>query len=673
MTAAGRRAVPTVVFSGGRGAGALIERLLAERRVELTIVINGYDDGASTGEVRRFLGDALGPSDFRKNAGRAAHALATASDAVIELLDARLPDPCPSACVGELVELLASAASTAASGLGAIAALVRRVGEADRAAVADALAAFEAERRRTGRPFAFADCAIGNLVFAGLYLRAGRSFNAAVAAYAGVLGLPDGLIENVTDGGDAHLAALDADGTLLATEAAIVDARRRNRVRSIFLLDSEPSPDLASQPRQAIDAWLGTHAATPRLNPRVAERLRGAALIVFAPGTQHSSLFPSYLTDGLGEAIAANPHARKLLVTNLQPDAETPDASGVDIVDRALHYLRRRSVAPLAVPTLITHALINEPRRDGTAAAMAYLPTGALDQLADPRRAWVHDFEAGTSGRHDGPKVLDPFLDDLLAGLDRPRVAVFLGGSAADSVLESALGLVRGGIAGLAVDLRVFHAAPTPIDARAATALPFPLIALDGDAPSAFAVAADRWAADYVASFDSSGMYWGEDLVPLIAQVTIGRPAAVWGSRRLSVRDVHASYRIRYQRHPWLGSVSYAGSYVLSLLYLALYGRYVSDTLSAVRVVARRYASETTWPPADPRSGHALLGAVLRDQAELRELPVRFLALPATRARRTRVSEGLAVLGLIVRLRLRHPAAARRQPDHEPALAGPHA
>ena len=41
--------------------------------VALTIAINGYDDGASTGEVRRFLGDSLGPSDFRKNAseGRA--------------------------------------------------------------------------------------------------------------------------------------------------------------------------------------------------------------------------------------------------------------------------------------------------------------------------------------------------------------------------------------------------------------------------------------------------------------------------------------------------------------------------------------------------------------------------------------------------------------------------
>jgi 2-phospho-L-lactate transferase/gluconeogenesis factor (CofD/UPF0052 family) len=380
MTSTPRRdAVPAVVFSGGRGAGALIERLLADRRVRVSIVINGYDDGASTGEVRRFLGDALGPSDFRKNAGRAARTLATATDALIDLLDCRLPAPCPLDLAEQLADVIASGAGPAAAT--AIAAVSRRLDATDRAGVVRAATAFEEERRRSGRPFAFADCAIGNIVFAGLYLLAARDFNGAVRAYTAMLGLPDGLIENVTDGTNAHLAALDAGGALLSTEATIVDARRHNRVRSIFLLDREPPTDLASRPHAAIDEWLAAHAATPHLNPRVLERVREAALIVFAPGTQHSSLFPSYLTEGLGEAIAANQRASKLLVTNLQPDADTPDANGVEIVERALHYLRRRSQVELPAPTLITHALINEPR--GDRAAPAYVPTGAVGQLAD--------------------------------------------------------------------------------------------------------------------------------------------------------------------------------------------------------------------------------------------------------------------------------------------------
>ena len=61
-----------MLFSGGRGSGALARQLVARPGVSLTVAINGYDDGASTGAVRRFLGDSLGPSDFRKNASRLA-------------------------------------------------------------------------------------------------------------------------------------------------------------------------------------------------------------------------------------------------------------------------------------------------------------------------------------------------------------------------------------------------------------------------------------------------------------------------------------------------------------------------------------------------------------------------------------------------------------------------
>ena len=62
--------------------------------MSLAIAINGYDDGLSTGEVRRFLGDALGPSDFRKNASRVARELATCAAELIDLLDLRLPVGC---------------------------------------------------------------------------------------------------------------------------------------------------------------------------------------------------------------------------------------------------------------------------------------------------------------------------------------------------------------------------------------------------------------------------------------------------------------------------------------------------------------------------------------------------------------------------------------------------
>ena len=79
----GDAALRVVLFSGGRGSGALTTALVRTPGVDVTLAINGYDDGASTGEVRRFLGDALGPSDFRKNASRLAAALASCAPALV--------------------------------------------------------------------------------------------------------------------------------------------------------------------------------------------------------------------------------------------------------------------------------------------------------------------------------------------------------------------------------------------------------------------------------------------------------------------------------------------------------------------------------------------------------------------------------------------------------------
>ena len=74
-------------------------------------------------------------------------------------------------------------------------------------------------------------------------------------------------------------------------------------------------------------------------NPRLARRLAEADLIIYAPGTQHSSLFPSYLTPGLGQVIAGNLRAVKALITNLHVDAEIAGASATEIIEKALYYL----------------------------------------------------------------------------------------------------------------------------------------------------------------------------------------------------------------------------------------------------------------------------------------------------------------------------------------------
>ena len=54
------------IFTGGRGASSILASLVKINEIDLTILVNAYDDGLSTGYLRKLLPGMLGPSDIRK-------------------------------------------------------------------------------------------------------------------------------------------------------------------------------------------------------------------------------------------------------------------------------------------------------------------------------------------------------------------------------------------------------------------------------------------------------------------------------------------------------------------------------------------------------------------------------------------------------------------------------
>ncbi len=215
------------------------------------------------------------------------------------------------------------------------------------------------------RPFSFSDCSLGNLVFAGCYLQEKREFNRSIECYCSLLHLQKDLILNVTDGMNAYLVALDRDHQVLGSEAEIVDATRRNFIRDLYLID-RPMKDgerMSLQTPEQIEEFMERHSAKIIANSELLKRIAEADLIIYSPGTQHSSLFPSYITPGLGFAIGRNLTAIKLLVTNVQEDAEIPENSAVDLIEKAVRYLKEKNRLQIPTPCLITHYLINDPRK----------------------------------------------------------------------------------------------------------------------------------------------------------------------------------------------------------------------------------------------------------------------------------------------------------------------
>ena len=630
-----------VLFTGGRGSEVLSKELVRDPRIRLTLAINGYDDGASTGEVRRFLGNSLGPSDFRKNASRLARELATCPPLLIDICDARLPSGLSQQDAIAHLKSMASGTPT----------------------LSERLDAFIRELTGSSRAFDFSDCSVGNLVFAGSFLRTGRDFNAAIDDYCGLFSLPAGLVENVTDGTNAYLVAVGADAAVLGSEEAIVGAAGQNRIRDIYLIDT-PLSNADGRKLEAAGAAAATRHFESRsvhvgLNSRLAEKLREADLIVYAPGTQHSSLFPSYLTPGLNVAIAQNLHAIKLLITNIQTDAEIAGSSAVDIIERALYYLKERGTLQTPTPCLITHYIVNDPAQAEPSAP--YVPLGQIDMLEDPRLVRIANYEDGVSGRHDAGRILGPFIASLARHRGRQRVAVLLhDAGSVNKVTQSVLEIVRGGIADLSVDLTAFYQGE-PLEPSFVASLPIDVRVVEGE--SSFRRAVGDGSFDYVILFESSGMYRGEDVTALASHLAFGRLDAVWGSRRLSVRDIEESLRFRYQKNPLFGAVSAAGSHLLSLACLILYGRYVSDTLSAVRAIRADDALRIAVPLTHKRANQHLLARLLRRKADILEIPVQFFPISPERVKRTSVIEGLQSLGALMAGRLRSPDVANRRPE----------
>lgn len=320
-----------VLFCGGRGSASIIRALVRRSDIALTLLVNGYDDGQSTGALRSFIPGMLGPSDFRKNLSW----LLASGAPYASLMEYRFP---PQTAAAEIEKL---ARFTRNDDAGHLDAPLRAWFAQLPAALSGRLRALLGRffDHAAGTAFDYRDCSLGNLVFAGAYLMHGNDFNVAVAEVSELVGSRTHLL-NVAEGQNRILVALKQDGTFLASEAAIVAPQSTSRIAELYLLQQA----LNQTEQQALDGldfpgkqhFLAARDAIPAISARASAALAQADIIVYGPGTQHSSLLPSYRI--AATALAAAPAAIKALIVNLGSDHDIQGFSAGDIVDRAMSF-----------------------------------------------------------------------------------------------------------------------------------------------------------------------------------------------------------------------------------------------------------------------------------------------------------------------------------------------
>ena len=637
------------LFCGGRGAASLIRELLRRPQIELNLLINAYDDGLSTGALRDFIPGMLGPSDFRKNLSYLLDLSSAQQYALQQLFEYRLP----AEFGGDDLARLRRAVGRRAHGelaeplAGLIGALDPDVRRQCFAFLARFIAYYD-ERIAT-QPLAFPDCSFGNLIFAGAYLANDQDFNAAASALAGMVGSRGKLI-NVSDGACRVLVGLKADGTLLTREAEIVGPQSPSPVLDTFFLEDPPEnaawEALKQKTVDAKLAWLTAHQTMAGVSPAAASALAGADIIIFGPGTQHSSLLPSYRI--AQAAVLASRASVKAFVANLQEDVDIQGLAVTDLVDNALKYLGDSS----NVRRGITHVFYNSGKGD------------------DQNRVRLEPAEIAADGTYRGARLIEGAFENPV------KPEVHNGYSTVNAILAAfdceAEAQVRGEIdifvdllgRSLALDLLVQEIEEIPWTRRFSrvrislnkvapprlTGTPAGLCLEQVNVDEAFSEIAvlKRWltegTSEYLVTMTGDGEYRFRDIL-LAAQIfEAGGFGVIMGSRTQSRRQLQSSLRAAYGEGGLMYHLSRLGGLVVSGLFALRFGVVFSDPLTGFRLYRRGHLS-TEFAEAlhrgAPTTATEVTKLLIDSRVEIAEIPVSYGTFRGFTQRNWRFRRGL--------------------------------
>jgi 2-phospho-L-lactate transferase/gluconeogenesis factor (CofD/UPF0052 family) len=618
------------VFCGGRGGSNLIREFLRRPGVELNALINAYDDGLSTGELRGFIPGMLGPSDFRKNLANFLHWHSSYQYALTRLLEFRLSDTCREkeiACLQKWAQAGREGDdSLVPEDLRPVVRELDRMGPA----VKGYLAAFFEYQARQDQAFNFTDCSLGNLIFAGAYLKNDRNFNAAAAELAREFHSKARLL-NVTRGENRILVALKEDGEILDRESRIVGPQSEAKIVDFFFLEKPLSsadldrllalPGVAERQR----ALQALHRPV-LLSPEARQALLDSDIIIYGAGTQFSSLLPSYKTTGIDEAIAASRARAKVFVVNIHRDHDIQAFSATDLVGRALDFLHDPANARGMITQVLYTNRSSQPEK--------LFPRGGPEpEKLFPNLQWIEgEFENPTkAGVHSGyltvRSIFNAYEEAILPA--EPELDIYINlyqrSLAVSQLIQEFLELPWQTHFKL-VRLRFNNVELPPLK------LPPHLVIETVHRDEMFSEVHElsEWASTrhskYLATISGDGEYRLCDILYGMEILTQHSFAAVYGSRTQSRNQFYNSLDAAYGESLFLYALSLAGGFLFSLMFVLRFGVIFSDPLTGFRLYNRSSLASALGQLSrlEDDSASGITKTLMQHKCEIAEIPISY-------------------------------------------------
>ena len=618
------------LFCGGRGSASIIREILRFPGLQLHLLVNAYDNGSSTGELRRYIPGYLGPSDFRKNLSYLLELNSPQQYTLSQLLDYRMPDNFNESAIPGLIRYLKDSTNSEAVPPKLVQYLESFHGELRQSLTEYLTAFFNYYQTHQEVPFNFKNCSFGNFFFAGAFLKNNKDFDKATRELMKVFqSKTNATLMNVTRGENRYLIGLKEDGELLDDEEKIVGHQSSVKFTDIYLTTEQLLPkDIEEFGKLSFNdkkVFLESKQKDVFISQEAQKVLLNADIIIYGPGTQFSSLFPSYKTKGIKEAIASSKAKLKIFVMNLTKDLDINAYMAEDLLDCALYYLGDS----LNTENIITHVLFNDSTDNNEAIVFKNTFCNEYKNIKIIKGNFAHPvYPAVHNGRSTLKVILDSYDKQKEIRLDEIDIYIDLNERSvmANLLIEEFL----------ETDWKqYFSKVRLMMNKVSLNSLKLPdYVTLEEGAFTGLFAEVDvfkDWVghkhSKYLVTITGDGEYRLRDILNSVRILENSSFGAVYGSRNQSREQYLQSLDAAYGESHFLFFLSRLGAFLMSIFFALRFHATFSDPLTGFRIYNRSILKDSMGvlsSKVDFKTPLSLTRYMVNHHIEIAEIPVHY-------------------------------------------------
>ena len=342
-----------VIFSGGTGNNQLCKSMYSKLGNNLSIIINGYDNGKSTGLLRNLCPGMLGPSDFRKNILNLMNKSNYYEKNLFDFLNYRLKK------YDHLHKFLNLDFSFDLN-------LKIKIQEINYEKDSKIFSNLHILKKIFHfKNIDFNDISIGNLIFTKFYLES-KNFNQAIKKLKDICNIKANIYSISNQ--NLYLYGIEYNKKIILDEELISQGKFSQKIDDIFLLKENISKKkikiLKKKKITYIKNFFKKKNIKPDFNQIAKKAILNANIIIYGSGTQYSSLFPSYLTKDFGKTIERS-KAIKIYISNILYDKDIKNLSGDEIINYFFRYCSGKdNLTEKQKKKLVNYYFINKIDKD---------------------------------------------------------------------------------------------------------------------------------------------------------------------------------------------------------------------------------------------------------------------------------------------------------------------